>query len=222
MATKKIDYRTGFRGAKLLELRTLSGLSMEEVAEKTGTDKSSISLWERGERRPHPGNLKKIADLFKVPVSVFFSLILFFSIAQAADLAQVAAAHIGRGETFADNTGPWVERYTKGQRVPWCAGFVSYCLRESGHDLPYTLRARDFVSRGVYGRLSGAPAHGEIVVFKRGAGAGHAAIVDRVLNPRKFWIIEGNHGPFPAKVKRSFVDLDKDSGREVLAFVQVE
>lgn len=211
-----------FNAKKLNELRILNGLSMDDLAVKIGTSKSSVSHWEAGER-PKPGNLKKLAKVLGVEIAAFFLLAVFFtqSAHAAAELDRVAAAHIGRGETVADNTGPWVERYTGGSRVPWCAGFVSYVLREAGHDLPYTLWARDFARRGVYGRLAAVPARGEVVVFKRGAKSGHAAIVDQVIDSNHFWIIEGNHGAFPARVKRSFVDRTKDYGREVIAFVKI-
>lgn len=219
----QIPSTTNFNGSKLKDLRILKGMALEEVATMVECDPSSISLWERGERRPNVKSLRRIAEFFKVPISTFFAVLLFISSAHAAaDLDRVAAAHIGRGETIADNTGPWVERYTGGQRVSWCAGFVSYVLREAGYDLPYTLWARDFAKRGAYGKLAAGPARGEIVVFKRGKVSGHVAIVDQVLDQNRFWIIEGNHGSFPAKVKRSFVDRNKDFGREVIAFVKVK
>lgn len=222
MKTQKIVSKTGFKREVLQSLRVQGGHNMTDLASKLDVDLSTVSLWESGDRRPSPKKLKEIASFFKVPISTFFMLVLLISSAHAAaDLDRVAAAHIGRGETIADNTGPWVERYTRGQRVSWCAGFVSYVLREAGHDLPYTLWARDFAKRGAYGKLAGGPAPGEIVVFKRGKVSGHVAIVDQVLDQNHFWIIEGNHGAFPAKVKRSFVDRNKDFGREVIAFVKV-
>lgn len=76
MQTKKIDYKTGFDGQKLYNLRMASGYSMEDVADFIGYDKSSISLWENGSRRPQPRSLRKIAHLFKVPISAFFILLL--------------------------------------------------------------------------------------------------------------------------------------------------
>lgn len=218
-----IPSTTNFNGSKLKDLRILKGMALEEVATMVECDPSSISLWERGERRPNVKSLRRIADFFKVPISTFFLLVILISSAHAAaDLDRVAAAHIGRGETIADNTGLWVERYTRGKRVPWCAGFVSYVLREAGYDFPYTLWARDFAKRGAYGKLASGPIRGGLVVFKRGKVSGHVAIVDQVIDQNNFWIIEGNHGSFPAKVKRSLVHTKKDYGREVIAFVKVK
>lgn len=219
---KPITYKgPKFKGSVLRSMRERKDLTLVDVADGINVDISSISLWENG-RRPGPRNMRKLSDYFKVPISSFFIALFFVTSAHAAaDLDRVATAHIGRGETIADNTGPWVERYTGGKHVPWCAGFVSYVLRESGRDLPYTLWARDFARRGAYGKLAAGPIRGEIVVFKRGKVSGHVAIVDQVLDQNRFWIIEGNHGAFPAKVKRSFVDRRHDYGREVVAFVKV-
>lgn len=222
MKTQKIVSKTGFKKEVLQSLRVQGGYNMTDIAINLDVDLSTVSLWESGDRRPSPKKLKSIAAFFKVPISTFFAVLLLISSAHAADLDQVAAAHIGRGETIADNTGPWVERYTSGQRVPWCAGFVSYVLREAGYDLPYTLWARDFAKRGAYGKLAAFPQEGGIVVFKRGKKSGHVAIVEKVVDLEHFWIIEGNHGAFPAKVKRSFVDTERDLGREVIAFVKVK
>ena len=219
---KRISYdRPPFKGELLKSMRESKNKTLAEVSEKIGRDESAISTWENGKRTPSPRSMRALSEFFKVPISTFFLLMVLISSAHAADLDKVAAAHIGRGETIADNTGPWVERYTGGQRVPWCAGFVSYVLREAGHDLPYTLWARDFAKRGAYGKVAAGPASGEIVVFKRGKASGHVAIVDQVIDQNRFWIIEGNSGSFPAKVKRSFVDRTKDYGREVIAFVKV-
>lgn len=188
---------------------------------------------------------ERIWFAFKIVFKWFVVAIFLTSTAYAADLSRVAQAHIGRGEEGADNSGKWVEKYTRGKRVSWCAGFVSYVLREAGYDLPYTLWARDFArispggewqdicldqtngmthctSRpiGLYGSFPNTPKPGDIVVFKRGTKSGHVAIVDQVLDRQRFWVIEGNRGAFPAKVKRNFVDTSKDFGREVIEFVR--
>ena len=129
----------------------------------------------------------------------------------------IAEANIGRGETFADNSGPWVERYTRGSRVAWCAAFVSYVYKEAGYRIPYTLRARDFLK---IGERRSKPVAGDVVVFRRGSTMGHVAIIVKVVDAKNFWVIEGNHGRFPAKVKRSFVSIG-ERGREVLGFIHI-
>lgn len=66
-----------------------------------------------------------------------------------------ARMELGRGEQFGNNCGPDVMRYLDGrQNLPWCAGFVSYVLRESGYKIPYLLRAKSFLKYGVYTKFA--------------------------------------------------------------------
>lgn len=144
---------------------------------------------------------------------VLGSFLLLVTPAYASEILSVASANIGRGETIADNRGAWVQVYTRGEQVSWCAAFVSYVLKESHVQIPYLLRARDFLK---YGKAVNSPKPGDIAIFSRGA-AGHVGIVKSVISPSKFYMIEGNHGAFPAKVKVSLVDLSKHD-RTILGF----
>lgn len=109
---------------------------------------------------------------------------------------QIARSEIGHGESFANNYGSDIRRYGA-EGKPWCAAFVSYCLK--GYGLPHILRAKDFVK---YGRCVAIceVRPGDIVIFTR-KGGGHAGIVEK-LTSGGFISIEGNTGAFPAKVKR--------------------
>lgn len=71
-----------FKNNILKKLRENSSLTLDEVAEKVSCDKSSVSLWENG-RRPGPRNLRRISDLFNVPISAFFALLFFVGSAAA-------------------------------------------------------------------------------------------------------------------------------------------
>ena len=51
---------------RLRELRIKTGLSIKELSEKIGIDKSSLSLMERGERPLNPRTLKKFCDFYNV------------------------------------------------------------------------------------------------------------------------------------------------------------
>lgn len=51
---------------KLAMLRKNSGYSTRELGEKLGVSQSSVSLWEKGARRPDMGTLVKIANLYGV------------------------------------------------------------------------------------------------------------------------------------------------------------
>lgn len=49
-------------------LRTKSGLSQQELADKLGISKSSVNMYERGERQPNFETLELIADYFNVDI----------------------------------------------------------------------------------------------------------------------------------------------------------
>jgi uncharacterized protein (TIGR02594 family) len=131
-------------------------------------------------------------------------------------LLKVAQTEIGHGEISGNNRGQYVRQYLNGrENLPWCAGFVSYCLRKSGISVEYTLRAKDFLALGK--RISrNAIKPGDIVVFTR-KGGGHTGIVEQVFKDR-FISIEGNVGDYPAKVKRISHKLNKKS---IVGFVRM-
>lgn len=54
---------------RLRLLRTTSGLSQRELAQKIGVSKSSINMYERGEREPGFETLESVADLFRVDIN---------------------------------------------------------------------------------------------------------------------------------------------------------
>jgi uncharacterized protein (TIGR02594 family) len=129
-------------------------------------------------------------------VFILFVTLLLTSPANASVLS-VARSQIGKGEIGGNNRGPVVHQYTQGQNVPWCAGFVSWTLKQSGKKAPYLLRAKSYLK---YGKRVLMPKPGDLVVFNR-KGGGHVGIVESV-NGKKITTIEGNVGSFPAKVKR--------------------
>lgn len=49
-------------------LRTKSGLSQQELADKLNISKSSVNMYERGERQPNFETLEIIADFFNVDI----------------------------------------------------------------------------------------------------------------------------------------------------------
>lgn len=53
---------------RLLELRSARGLSQKDLAEEIGMAKSSISMYERGERLPSYEVQEAIADYFNVDI----------------------------------------------------------------------------------------------------------------------------------------------------------
>ena len=62
------DYNYCERGDKVLALkkyRQKSGIKQFELADILGVAKSTISMWETGERKPDIVTLKKLAELFQ-------------------------------------------------------------------------------------------------------------------------------------------------------------
>ena len=53
---------------KILSLRTRMGLSQEDLAEKLGVSRQSVSKWETGQSVPDLDKLIKLADLFQISV----------------------------------------------------------------------------------------------------------------------------------------------------------
>lgn len=108
--------------------------------------------------------------------------------ALAVALAEYAA---GRGEQGGNNMGPDVAKYLNGILAPpanWCAGFVSYCFKNSGRPMPYTysLGARDVLTQlkakgwEVKPDAAHPPIPGDIIVWWRNAPSsweGHIGIV---------------------------------------------
>jgi len=111
--------------------------------------------------------------------------ILFFShgISWGADMLSIAQSQIGLGELGGNNRGQFVRQYLNGREgLPWCAGFVSFCAKKSGLNIPYTLRAKDFMKLG---QKVNKPQAGDLIVFSR-QGGGHIGIVEKI-NKRRYY-----------------------------------
>jgi transcriptional regulator with XRE-family HTH domain len=69
--------RTSKLGTFLHDARVKAGLSQKDVADKFGYKSAQvISDWERGLRSPPSTVLKKLVELYDVPMETFFELIL--------------------------------------------------------------------------------------------------------------------------------------------------
>lgn len=123
----------------------------------------------------------------------------------AALKVAVAEAKAGRGESGGNNSGPDVEKYLNGivaTPANWCAGFVSWCLKESGPmPFDYTVGARSIRTKAKAAGLltfedpsETTPLPGDIVVWWRGTlngWEGHTGFVHHVSQGR-IYTIEGN------------------------------
>ena len=65
------DYRFG---NKITELRNRSKMSQAELAELIGVTNKAVSKWENGKAKPSVDNIRKLADLWKVPVEELLAL----------------------------------------------------------------------------------------------------------------------------------------------------
>jgi len=148
-------------------------------------------------------------------LAIFLSFIPSCKSAEVS-LVDIARQEIGHGEQGGNNQGFYVKQYMKGHSgLPWCAGFVSFCLEKSGHHSPYLFKAKSFIKTG---RAVKQPCPGDLIVFSR-KGGGHVGIVELIAN-NKITTIEGNVGDYPSKVKR--VVYRKGNIKNLLAFVRVK
>lgn len=142
----------------------------------------------------------------------------------------------GAREIGGNNSGPFVAKYLEGAGLnppqPWCASFVSWCVREACHRLSinkmpfrYSAAALDLFRRG---REAGfevkGPQPGDIVVWRRGAIAtnlGHTGFV-QYAHDDVFQTIEGNH---TAKVETFHYtlseELAKPEDHRLVGFVRI-
>lgn len=155
-----------------------------------------------------------------IPAVLFLvSMILLFSCDHEwarADVVSIAQSQVGLGEMGGNNRGIYVRQYLNGKDgLPWCAGFVSYCVKQAGYSLPYYLQAKSYLKLGnKIERWNLSP--NDIVVFSR-KGGGHIGIIEQVVK-NGFTSIEGNVGEYPARVKR-VKHMFEDSG--ILGFVRL-
>lgn len=61
-----------YMGIRLRSLRTQDKLSQADVAKAVGVARSTISMWEAGEREPDFESLEALSDFFNVPIGTFF------------------------------------------------------------------------------------------------------------------------------------------------------
>ena len=66
-------------GNNIKKYRKLNKLTQEELAEKVGMSKTTIVFWEKGTREPQNRELKKLSELFDVPVDILLSDTPYFS-----------------------------------------------------------------------------------------------------------------------------------------------
>lgn len=135
-----------------------------------------------------------------------------------------ALGEVGNGEEGGNNLGRHVVKYRRARggifcNGSWCAAFVSWCFEEAaaelGHYLPFKRSegAKRLASRiarvGRWLSDDENPEPGDVVVWDRGrllengetSWKGHIGIVAlHDPNTDRMDVVEGNRGPFPARV----------------------
>ena len=143
---------------------------------------------------------------------------------------------VGAGEVGGNNRGPDLDRYRRGgSGGAWCAALISYAYEvvcdRHGMQMPF---ARSRGAKRLFARIAAAgeivplvisgpaadisiPEPGDTVAWHRGRSGGrwnwtgHIGIVSRVsVGAGRYWSIEGNVGPYPARVREYRHDLIDD------------
>ncbi len=89
----------------------------------------------------------------------------------------------------------WIGATSRQVGVPypdlWCADFINFILRRTGHPTTNSRAARSFLD---YGKRVNRPRVGAIVVLTRGKNGGHVGIVRGTDGAGNIIVISGNHG----------------------------
>src|SRR5436190_22754258 len=89
----------------------------------------------------------------------------------------------------------WVGATSRQVGVPypdlWCADFINFILRRTGHTTTNSRAAKSFLD---YGKRIDSPRVGAIVVLTRGRDNGHVGIVRGTDGAGNIIVISGNHG----------------------------
>ena len=89
----------------------------------------------------------------------------------------------------------WVGATSRQVGVPypdlWCADFINFILRRTGHQATNSRAAKSFLD---YGKRIDSPRVGAIVVLTRARNGGHVGIVRGTDGAGNIIVISGNHG----------------------------
>lgn len=127
---------------KLLELRRREGLSQEQLADRLGVTRQSVSKWEGGTAAPELGKLIALSELFSVSVDYLVKDYL----EEPEYLMEASASAVRLEERVKE-----ISEYFRGRRYAWDSktrvfGLPLVSIRF--HSVPYRMRARD-TARGI-------------------------------------------------------------------------
>lgn len=92
----------------ILDLRTKSGLSQEELANKVFVTRQAVSRWENGETIPNAETLKLLSKLFDVSINTLLG-------SPRKLICQCCGMPLGDSTTSRESDGSFNEEYCK-----WC------------------------------------------------------------------------------------------------------
>lgn len=87
----------GINPALFTWARERKGLTVQEVANRTGISITDLTFWEEGEMQPAYSELERLADLYGVPTATFF-------FPEPPEIGDDPMAHL-RGQV--EEAGPW-------------------------------------------------------------------------------------------------------------------
>lgn len=127
---------------KLLELRRREGLSQEQLADRLGVTRQSVSKWEGGTAAPELGKLVALSELFSVSVDY-----LVKDYMEEPERPSNVPASTARLEEQVEE----LSRYFRGWRCTWDSRIRVFGLPLVSvrvHFSPYGIRTRD-MARGI-------------------------------------------------------------------------
>ncbi len=146
------------------------------------------------------------------------------------EVVRIARSNLGYGEREGNNDGPLIRLIGGKTGHEWCALFAGYCYRKAGEnlgvDVSWCYRPDGTPRIGAKELIKAAwkagaerftdpylARPGDLVCWHRRTGPiswkGHIGLVEEASNGLVD-TIEGNVGPFPAKVKRLRHDVTKE------------
>lgn len=111
----------------ILKLRTQSGLSQEELAEKLFVARQAVSRWENGDTQPNTEALKLLSQLFDVSINTLLG-------SPRQLVCQCCGMPLEDGVISRENDGSFNEDYCK-----WCYAQGEFAYKSKDALLDYLL-----------------------------------------------------------------------------------
>ena len=138
-------------GNRIAELRRQNGMSQEELADRLGISRQSVSKWESGQSQPEIEKLLQLSELFHVSTDYLLkedTMPEVISVSAAQE--EVAEPKEAEAETiYKDPVDEWKETVRKTFRTETEEGYYILRAEETEHFLQARKEEGKLVSRGV-------------------------------------------------------------------------